>query len=54
MTLSPGDDRLRDEALAPGKGLPAALGEARTQHGRSLLELSERQPLLIIFLRHFG
>lgn len=32
----------------------AALGEALTQDGRSLLTLSERVPTLVVFLRHFG
>jgi hypothetical protein len=30
------------------------LAAARTGDGRSLLELSERTPLLLVFLRHFG
>ena len=31
-----------------------ALAASRTADGRSLLELSEHKPLLLIFLRHFG
>jgi hypothetical protein len=31
-----------------------AIADARDQHGRSLLELSEQAPTLVIFLRHFG
>ena len=26
----------------------------RNQHGESLREMSARQPVLVIFLRHFG
>jgi len=32
----------------------AALDAARAQDGRSLRELSEDRPLLLVFLRHFG
>jgi hypothetical protein len=31
-----------------------ALAASRTADGRSLLELSEHGPVLLIFLRHFG
>jgi hypothetical protein len=34
--------------------LSDALAAAQTQRGESLLELSKRAPLLVIFLRHFG
>jgi hypothetical protein len=34
--------------------LAEALNAAFTQHGASLASLSERAPLLLIFLRHFG
>jgi hypothetical protein len=30
------------------------LAQARSQHGESLLELSHRTAVLVIFLRHFG
>jgi hypothetical protein len=30
------------------------LASARTHDARSLLDLSERGPLLLVFLRHFG
>lgn len=31
-----------------------ALADFRTQDGATLLEISRRQPILIVFLRHFG
>jgi hypothetical protein len=34
--------------------LAEALKDARTQDGTSLAAISERAPLLLIFLRHFG
>ena len=34
--------------------LAAALGEFRTESGRTLLELANESPVLLIFLRHFG
>jgi hypothetical protein len=34
--------------------LRAALDAALTQSGASLLALSRRAPLLLVFLRHFG
>jgi hypothetical protein len=38
-----------------GKGaLAAALSEYRTESGRTLLELAEASPVLLVFLRHFG
>jgi hypothetical protein len=36
------------------KDFNQAISNARDQHGRSLLELSEQAPTLVIFLRHFG
>ena len=36
------------------QSLPAALGDALTQSGESLLELSRSSRLLIVFLRHGG
>src|SRR5579863_7289308 len=37
----------------PGE-LVAVLGEFHTESGRSLLEIVEESPVLLIFLRHFG
>ncbi len=34
--------------------LASALGEFRTESGRTLLELAEASPVLLVFLRHFG
>jgi hypothetical protein len=34
--------------------MAAVLGEYRTETGRTLLELVDESPLLLIFLRHFG
>jgi hypothetical protein len=34
--------------------IETALAEARTQHGDTLLHLSNRKPLLLVFLRHLG
>src|ERR1700744_744460 len=34
--------------------LPAVLRDYRTETGRTLLELGDESPLLLIFLRHFG
>src|SRR5262245_15276946 len=34
--------------------LSAALDRARTEDGRSLLELSRGSPVLLVFLRHLG
>jgi hypothetical protein len=31
-----------------------ALAAARTQHGESLLAMSERAPVLLLFLRHLA
>jgi hypothetical protein len=40
---------------APDAGdLRQALAGAITQAGESLLTLTERAPLLLVFLRHFG
>lgn len=30
------------------------LETTKTQHGESLLDLSNRSPVLLVFLRHFG
>jgi len=37
-----------------GTNLSRDLRIAETQHGEALSVLSENQPLLLIFLRHFG
>jgi hypothetical protein len=34
--------------------LAVILADTHTQSGKSLAELSDRNPLLLIFLRHFG
>ena len=39
---------------APAGGLQAVLTATRTESGRTLLELCDEQPLLVVFLRHFG
>jgi hypothetical protein len=59
MSTSPTDTPSRHSAkegatAAAAPGVRDALAAARTQHGESLLELSERGPLLLVFLRHFG
>jgi peroxiredoxin len=51
-------DRQTGGAIS-GKGVEAtdaraAMAEARTQHGASLLSLSEDGPLVVAFLRHLG
>jgi hypothetical protein len=40
--------------LAEQEQLVAVLREYRTESGRSLLEIVDQSPLLLIFLRHFG
>ena len=35
-------------------GMAGVLGEYRTETGRTLLELVDESPVLLIFLRHFG
>jgi hypothetical protein len=40
--------------LAEQEQLVAVLREYRTETGRSLLEIVDQSPLLLIFLRHFG
>jgi len=40
--------------MANDDRLTQALREAQTQHGDSLLELSRRTRVLLIFLRHLG
>lgn len=37
-----------------GPSVEAALDAARAGSGRSLREISEEAPLLLVFLRHFG
>ena len=56
MPLAPTIDRRDDQAtVAPGRpALAATLDEFRAESGRTLLELTEASPVLLIFLRHFG
>jgi hypothetical protein len=42
------------DPLPPSELVRRALAAARTSHGESLLELSERNPVLAVFLRHAG
>ncbi len=48
--------KAHNEALdtRPAPPLAEALAAARTDEGVSLAELSDRAPLLLVFLRHFG
>ena len=48
MTLPAATPQSHDSALA------TVLQEYRTESGRTLLELLDESPLLLIFLRHFG
>src|SRR3984885_15917073 len=48
MTLPVTDPHTQETEIA------AVLGEYRTETGRTLLELVEESPVLLIFLRHFG
>ena len=41
-------------AAGGGEDVAAALAAVRTESGRTLLELAEASPVLLIFLRHFG
>ena len=51
---------VREQGRTAGVGLPpaeeliAAFAETRTESGRTLLQLADEQPLLLVFLRHFG
>lgn len=51
---------VREQGKTAGAGLPpaeeliAAFAETRTESGRTLLQLADEQPLLLVFLRHFG
>jgi hypothetical protein len=42
------------DAVQPADDLAAILASVRTESGASLLELAERSPVLLVFLRHFG
>lgn len=35
-------------------GMPKAIDTVRSQYGETLREMSTRQPVLVIFLRHYG
>jgi hypothetical protein len=48
MTLPVTDPHTQETEIA------AVLGEYRTETGRTLLELVDESPVLLIFLRHFG
>jgi hypothetical protein len=50
------DDMMRDakKTQQQPSGLREAMSAATTSDGVSLLALSERQPVLVVFLRHFG
>jgi hypothetical protein len=52
-TDTPGREPAGGDAAADA-AVRDALADARTQHGESLLALSDRSPLLLVFLRHFG
>jgi hypothetical protein len=41
-------------ATASATDIADALADAHTQTGKTLAQLSEHNPLLLIFLRHFG
>jgi peroxiredoxin len=42
------------DSSSPQDGLTAVLTGTHTESGRTLLELVDEQPLLVVFLRHFG
>ncbi len=44
----------RSPASGDDEALAAVLGEFRTEAGRTLLEVAQESPVLLIFLRHFG
>jgi hypothetical protein len=47
--------KLPDLEASPGQAeMAAVLQQHRTESGRTLLELVDESPLLLIFLRHFG
>ena len=49
------ENLIRSTSRGSGKSsLAAVLGEYRAESGRTLLELSEESPVLLVFLRHFG
>ena len=43
-----------EETVSQSTEMAAVLREYRTETGRTLLELLDESPLLLIFLRHFG
>jgi hypothetical protein len=46
--------KLPDLEASPGQAeMAAVLQQHRTESGRTLLELVDESPLLLIFLRHF-
>jgi peroxiredoxin len=50
----PKDVAVRPQVDAEASGLVPLLSETRTESGRTLLELIDARPVLLIFLRHFG
>src|SRR5580692_12829757 len=56
MMLSvPNSQQVQSEETNPQKAeMAAVLGQYRTETNRTLLELVDESPLLLIFLRHFG
>lgn len=53
MSQTQTPDRKNADTTTDGE-VRAAMADARTQHGATLLELSQPGPLLIVFLRHLG
>ncbi|MDP9050984.1 MAG: redoxin domain-containing protein [Acidobacteriota bacterium] len=45
---------MANAGVEPGDDVSAALAGVRTESGKSLLELAEASPVLLVFLRHFG
>lgn len=43
-----------DDEITQKDKLYSELAHARTNTGETLLEVSQRAPLLLVFLRHFG
>jgi hypothetical protein len=50
----PATNPLRQDRAGQETELAAALAEYHTESGRTLLELADESPVLLIFLRHFG
>jgi thiol-disulfide isomerase/thioredoxin len=60
MNAAPGDTRwvgthaMGDSGTEPVEEVAATLAAIRTESGASLLELAQKSPVLLVFLRHFG